>query len=647
MLNPEIIDYVETHILPLYEGFDQAHRLNHARKVIANSAQIAADYDVDADMVYVTAAYHDMGLAQGRKDHGENSRLFMLADERLRRWFSAEQIQTMAQAAEDHRASNEREPRSIYGKIVSEADRDIEYMTILRRTVQYGLANYPEYSADQHYERTIAHLRDKYGRQGYLKLWLDTRRNRDNLQKIWDKLDTQADMRADFDVIFGQETQGRHAGFVALNGFSGISTGDILDCASRFGTPVYLYDEPVIIQRCRRLMAMPNAYGLTVRYVMKAHSTRAILRTIAAQGLKFDASSLDEARRVNMAGIALGDIILTTQEVPQGNDRHELESMILSGLKYNVCSLRQLDEIADFARENRVALAMRVHPGAGSGESASRNTGDNYSCFGIHLTDIGEAMRRASEWALLIDHVHVHIGSGADSVAWRENIDRELDILGKHFPDAHTISFGGGLKEARMPDESAADVEALGQYARTRLLEYGERTGRKLHMEIEPGTFVMANAGYAITRIIDKKSTGPGGHHFLVADGGIEINARPLLYGSKHPFYIVSSKGELVFSEFLTPPDLRDYPAVVVGRCCETGDSQTLDASGKTMARALTQPNISDLLVIGGVGAYCSSMSPMNYNSHGQAAEVMRGVDGELRLIRRRQTLEQIVGNEL
>lgn len=212
MPNPEIVDYVESRILPLYEGFDQAHRLDHARKVITNSFDIISDYDVDEDMVYVIAAYHDTGLTKGRKDHEKNSRQFMLADENLRRWFSVEQIRTMAEAAEDHRASNDYEPRTLYGKIVSEADRDIDYMTILRRTVQYGLANFPDYSMDEHYVRTIHHLREKYGRQGYLKLWLATAHNQENLEKIWQKLDTEDNLRGDFEEVFAQvaKSRGQH-----------------------------------------------------------------------------------------------------------------------------------------------------------------------------------------------------------------------------------------------------------------------------------------------------------------------------------------------------------------------------------------------------------------------------------------------------
>lgn len=430
-----------------------------------------------------------------------------------------------------------------------------------------------------------------------------------------------------------------------LNQFCGIDAGDIVAAASQYGTPVYLYDEQFIVNRCQALKAMPNAYGLTVRYAMKAHSTGAILRLIHREGLSFDASSLNEVRRAGMNGIPFSSITLTAQEVPLGEDRRDLERMMLGGLKYNACSIRQLDLVLDFAAEHGLTLALRIHPGVGSGETATRNTGDDYSCFGIHLNDIERAIAMAARKGVVIDHVHVHIGSGADMNIWRQNIDLELGFVERYFPDAVTVSFGGGLKEARMPDEKSANLAALGEYAKLRIEEFFGRTCRRLKMEIEPGTYVMANAGYAITRVMDKKRTGENGFNFLITDGGMEINARPLMYGSRHPFYVVSGDGRLLSSEFegLDP----EFEAVVVGKCCESGDAQTLDMEGHSVTRGMAEPEVGDYVVIGGTGAYCSSMTPMNYNSHTQIAEVMRESGGALRLIRRRQTLEQVLENEL
>jgi len=429
-----------------------------------------------------------------------------------------------------------------------------------------------------------------------------------------------------------------------LNGFSKINAAAVALAADRFGTPVYLYDEELILRKCRDCLEMPNAYGLIVRYAMKANSNRTILGLIDGAGLHFDASSLNEVVRAHLAGIPYEKIMLTTQEVYEGPEMKKLEELLFAGLKYNVCSLRQLRLIADFASKNRIDPGIRVHPGIGSGESATRNTGDDYACFGIHLSDIEEARNFAKGKGISFRHIHEHIGSGADSEVWRQNIDLELDIIEKYFPEAEAVCFGGGLKEARMPDEQSADIELLGSYAKEQMEGFHKRTGRKLRMEIEPGTYIMANSGYAITRVTDMKSTSRS--NFVITDGGMEINSRPLLYGSRHPVYIVSSGGdEVKSSEFRSATG--DYEAVVAGKCCESGDCQTLAPEGHSVPRAMNQPEIGDIAVIGGTGAYCSSMTPFNYNSHTQIPEVLYTSRGELKLIRKRQTLEQVLENEV
>lgn len=429
-----------------------------------------------------------------------------------------------------------------------------------------------------------------------------------------------------------------------LNGYSAMNAEAVAQAADMFGTPVYVYDESLILQKCRQCLDMPNAYGLTVRYAMKANSNKNLLRLITSAGLHLDASSINEAVRAHLAGVPYDRIRLTTQEVYTKAEMAGLQRLLLNGLKYNVCSLLQLRLIRDFAADNSLDPGIRIHPGIGSGESATRNTGDDYACFGVHLSDVEEAIEIAEDKGLKFRHIHEHIGSGADSEMWRQNIDLELSIIGKYFPDAETVCFGGGLKEARMPDETPADIRLLGDYAKERIEDFFYKTGRKLCMEIEPGTYIVANSGYAVTRVIDKKSTTRS--NFIVADGGMEINSRPLLYGSRHPIYIIPADGRRVsYSEFHDTHG--DYSAVVAGKCCESGDCQTLAPEGHSVQRTMIEPDIGDLAVIGGTGAYCSSMTPFNYNSHTQVPEVLYTSDGELKLIRRRQTLEQLLENEI
>lgn len=420
----------------------------------------------------------------------------------------------------------------------------------------------------------------------------------------------------------------------------------IVEAAAQVGTPFYVYDETEILARCQEILSMPHAFGFQPRYAMKANSGRAILQLITSAGINIDASSLNEARRAVACGVAPERIMLTTQEVPLGADREELEGLLSAGMHYNVCSIRQLALILPFAKEHDMPLSIRIHPGVGSGESASRNTGDNYSCFGVHLTNLEQALSMAKEAGVIFDAVHVHIGSGGDPEAWRENIDRELGFVMKWFPDVTKVSFGGGFKVGRMPGEKSADCMALGEYAASRIRDFYERTGRKLIVEVEPGTYLMANSGFLVTSVIDRKRTGEEGFDFIVTDGGMEVNTRPLLYGSRHPFYVLSHDGNVLSDEF-TDFDTGKQECIVVGRCCESGDSQSLNEDGTIAPRMMVKPLVGDFVVIGGAGAYCSSMSPFNYNSHVQCPEMMYRSDSSLQLIRRRQTLAQICQNEL
>ena len=198
-INTEIQDYVERNIIPLYDRFDKAHRRDHVRMVIEQSMALAAQMDVDADMVYVIAAYHDIGLCEGRERHHIVSAQMLLADVTLRKWFTESQLQTMAEAVEDHRASSDHTPRSLYGRIVAEADRFIDPDTVIRRTVQYGMEHYPELDKKGHYERMVQHLREKYGRGGYLHLWFEHSPNAERLETLRQIIDDENLLKQKFE----------------------------------------------------------------------------------------------------------------------------------------------------------------------------------------------------------------------------------------------------------------------------------------------------------------------------------------------------------------------------------------------------------------------------------------------------------------
>ena len=180
----DLVEFVETQILPQYAAFDKAHNMEHVTRVIRRSLDLARKTGADMNMAYTIAAYHDLGLSGPRAIHHLTSGKILIADARLKRWFSTEQLQLMKEAVEDHRASASRAPRSIYGKIVAEADRDIEPETVIRRTIQYGLANYPQLDVEGHWQRFMQHMDEKYSVNGYIRLWIQGSENERKLNEL-------------------------------------------------------------------------------------------------------------------------------------------------------------------------------------------------------------------------------------------------------------------------------------------------------------------------------------------------------------------------------------------------------------------------------------------------------------------------------
>lgn len=199
---PQLKDYIERDILPLYDSFDNAHQRNHAEEVIERSMALAAHYEVSKNMVYTIASYHDVGLCEGRETHHLVSGRIIREDQKLRDWFTEDQIETMAQAAEDHRASSGHEPRSLYGKIVAEADRLISPEKVIKRTIQFGLDHYPELDEKGQYQRFRAHLLEKYSGTGYLKLWLPESENAPRLEQLRQIIRDENKMRETFEQSF-------------------------------------------------------------------------------------------------------------------------------------------------------------------------------------------------------------------------------------------------------------------------------------------------------------------------------------------------------------------------------------------------------------------------------------------------------------
>lgn len=396
------------------------------------------------------------------------------------------------------------------------------------------------------------------------------------------------------------------------------------------GSPVFLYSEDQLRSAAQAVLSFPNAFGLTARYAMKANPTAAIVQLFADMGLHFDASSGFEVRRLLRLGIPGERISLSTQELPS-----DFEDLLEAGISINACSPSQLQRIGQARPGQRVGL--RFNPGAGSGGTPKTNTGGPESSFGIWHEKLGEVLKITEEYHLEVFRIHTHIGSGSDPQKWME-ISRSTLELVKPFAQVQTVNLGGGYKVARVPGEITTDLQIVGEPMTEVFREFARETGRELRLEIEPGTFLVARAGYLLSTVQDVVDTGPGGFHFLKLDTGMTDILRPSLYGAQHPFYLYQeTRGS----------EEKDY--VVVGHCCESGDLLTPESGEPEVlaTRKFPEVKIGDILLIGGVGAYCSSMSALNYNSFPAAPEVLIENADSYKLIRRRQRLEQVWENEV
>lgn len=201
-MNENLKNYIEDNILPQYINYDKAHQRDHIETVIEESLNLAEHFGVDMDMAYAIAAYHDLGIPEGRETHHITSAKRLLADKELTKWFSDEKLKVMAEAIEDHRASSKHEPRSIYGKIVAEADRNIDTEIVLRRIIQYGISHFPDLNKEEQYARMLGHLYEKYAEGGYIKLWIPESRNAKKLAELRLIIKDDSKLRAFYDKIY-------------------------------------------------------------------------------------------------------------------------------------------------------------------------------------------------------------------------------------------------------------------------------------------------------------------------------------------------------------------------------------------------------------------------------------------------------------
>lgn len=206
-MNKQIKEYIENNILPQYHNFDKGHNIDHVKTVIEESLKLADGLEVNTDMVYTIAAYHDLGLSKDRKTHHLVSGEILQADKELTNWFTNEQIYIMKQAVEDHRASSKSEPRSIYGKIVAEADRDIKPLKIIRRTIQFSMNALPNADKETYWQHLVEHMKEKYEVGGYMKLWFENSKNVAKLEELRKIIADKKHLREIFEQLYREEIE--------------------------------------------------------------------------------------------------------------------------------------------------------------------------------------------------------------------------------------------------------------------------------------------------------------------------------------------------------------------------------------------------------------------------------------------------------
>jgi diaminopimelate decarboxylase len=377
------------------------------------------------------------------------------------------------------------------------------------------------------------------------------------------------------------------------------------ELAREQGTPLFVYSRDMLEERAKKLLSLELPYGLITRYAMKANNHPDIIRLFHELGLHFDASSSYEAQELLDLGVPGETISLSSQQ-----PAHNLAELLERNVQYVATSMRQLQLF--LACQNRPnTVGLRVNPGVGAGHNNRTTTGGANSSFGLWQAYVPEALELAAAHGVKIDRLHVHIGSGADPTMWGKMIATALEIA-ETMPDVTSLDMGGGYKIHRYGDEHEADTEAITVEFGLHLQRFAEKMGRKLRLEIEPGTWLVGHAGVLLASVVDVVDTGAEGHTFLRLNTGMNDFARPGMYGAQHTIAVLNDATEK-----------QEY--VVVGHNCETGDILTPapgDPEG-IESRELRRADIGDTVAIYDTGAYCRSMSHKGYNSYPNAQELL------------------------
>lgn len=396
--------------------------------------------------------------------------------------------------------------------------------------------------------------------------------------------------------------------------------------AQQHGTPCWIYDAEAIAAQANKLKGFA-----TVRYAQKACSNITILRILKAEGVKIDAVSEGEIVRALRAGFspADGEIVFTSDVL----DRSTLDLVCEKRIELNAGSLDMLRQVGEKSPGHRVWL--RINPGFGHGHSHKTNTGGENSKHGIWHSQLAEAYKLIQKYELHLVGLHVHIGSGADFNHLSSVCNVMEGLVEKLNRPLEAISAGGGLPVSYHDDEEPFDLDLycnLWEQTRKRI---ETKQGAPLRLEIEPGRYLVAEAGHLVAEVRSIKHAGK--NKYVLLDAGFNDLVRPAMYGCFHKMSVLSKDGLLKNKHF--------EPVIIAGPLCESGDVFSVNHDHHVEPRSLAKVTVGDYLVIHDAGAYGASMSS-NYNSRPLIPEVLIN-QGELKLIRRRQTVDELINLEI
>ncbi len=397
--------------------------------------------------------------------------------------------------------------------------------------------------------------------------------------------------------------------------------------AEQFGAPLWVYDAAVIRARIAQLKQFD-----VIRYAQKANSNTHILRLMRAQGVMVDAVSLGEIERARQAGYDLSsaepsEVVFTADVL----DRATLEQVVAERIVVNAGSIDMLRQLGERSPGHRVWL--RINPGFGHGHSHKTNTGGENSKHGIWHADLQQALAVIAEFGLKLVGIHMHIGSGVDYGHLQQVCGAMVELVRSLGQDIEAISAGGGLSIPYRDGDSRIDTEHYFQLWDAARKQVEQLLGHAVRLEIEPGRFLVAEAGALIAEVRAVKAMGS--RHFVLVDAGFNDLMRPSLYGSYHEISVLERSGQEKTGQVAT---------VVAGPLCESGDVFTQQEGGVVESRDLPPAVVGDWLVFHDAGAYGATMSS-NYNSRPLLAEVLLDEAGP-RLIRRRQTMAELLALE-